>query len=312
MIAHLRPVDLIEITVLVDNYTDLLLSEETSLIHRPILSYGKTLCAEHGLSFLVRVRTGEQRYVTILMDTGSTTTALLENARQLGIDLNEIRAIFISHGHYDHMGALVSALGLSSSTIPVYIHPAAFAMRRKRLSDGSYTDLPALTEDAITDAGGILVHVQQPTGIGDETMLLTGEIERTTAFEQGSPILEVKEGDSFVRDVFRDDQSLIMHLKGEGLVIVSGCAHAGIINSIRYAQKITGVQKIHAVIGGFHLSGPYFKEIIPQTVAAFQQINPAYIIPVHCTGWEAQTSIATAMPHAFVLSTVGTTFYFGN
>jgi 7,8-dihydropterin-6-yl-methyl-4-(beta-D-ribofuranosyl)aminobenzene 5'-phosphate synthase len=183
------------------------------------------------------------------------------------------------------MGALVSALGLSSSTIPVYIHPAAFAMRRKRLSDGSYTDLPALTEDAITDAGGILVHVQQPTGIGDETMLLTGEIERTTAFEQGSPILEVKEGDSFVRDVFRDDQSLIMHLKGEGLVIVSGCAHAGIINSIRYAQKITGVQKIHAVIGGFHLSGPYFKEIIPQTVAAFQQINPAYIIPVHCTGW---------------------------
>jgi len=111
-------------------------------------------------------------------------------------------------------------------------------------------------------------------------------------------------------DSFRDDQSVIINLKDQGLVVISGCAHAGIVNSIRYAQKITGVPRIHAIIGGFHLSGPYFSKIITPTITDLESINPAYIIPMHCTGWEAQTLFAKKMPDKFILSTVGTKYVF--
>jgi len=306
----LRPVDRLDVTVLVDNYTDLLMVEQNSLIRRPLLSDGKTLLAEHGLSFLIQVRSGEKIH-TILMDAGATETALIENAKTLGISLDEISEVVISHGHFDHIGALFCVLRQSSCRIPVHLHPAAFAMRRKKRPDGTYTTLPSMTADEVTHAGGILSLSREPSLIANQKILLTGEVERITPFEQGSPVLEAREGDLFVKDVFRDDQALLIHLKDRGLIVISGCAHAGIINSVRYAQKITGIDTVYAIMGGFHLSGPYFKNIIPDTILALQEIKPACIIPVHCTGWEAQVSMAQAMPHAFVFSTVGTTFHFG-
>ncbi|HOJ95231.1 MAG TPA: MBL fold metallo-hydrolase [Methanospirillum sp.] len=309
MSYSIKPVDSVDITVLVDNYTDLLLAEDTKHISRPTPSHGMTLFAEHGLSLLIRVRSGE-KVQTILMDAGATDTAFIHNSKILGVDLDEICEIIISHGHYDHMGALYSVLRQSSCRIPVHTHPAAFSLRRKRLPDGSYTNLPSCMQDTVTHNGGILSLSTDPSVLADHMVMITGEIERTTSFEQGSPVLEAMEGNSFVKDSFRDDQSLIIHLKEKGLIIISGCAHAGIINSVRYAQKITGIEAVHAIMGGFHLSGPYFKTIIPDTISALQEINPDYIIPMHCTGWEAQVCMARAMPDAFVLSTVGTTFHF--
>lgn len=310
MIYPLKPVDGLDITVLIDNYTDLLMVEETPLISRPILSYGKTLFAEHGLSFLVRILSGGKTD-TVLMDAGTTETAFTQNAEILRVDLDEISEIVISHGHFDHIGALFHVLHQSSCRIPVHIHPAAFSMRRKKRPDGTYTDLPSLSQDEVTHAGGILSLSEKPSLIINQKLLLTGEIERTTPFEQGSPVLEAMEKGAFVKDPFRDDQSVILHLKGKGLIIISGCAHAGIINSIRYAQKITGINTIYAIIGGFHLSGPNFRNIIPDTIAALRELNPVHIIPMHCTGWQAQVAIAKALPDAFALSTVGTTFHFG-
>lgn len=310
MTYSLQPVDSVDVTVLVDNYTDLLMVEQTSLIHRPMLSDGKTLFAEHGLSFLIRIKSGEKTN-TILMDAGTTETALIQNAETLGVNLDEISEVVISHGHFDHIGALFRVLRQSSCRIPVHLHPAAFAMRRKKRPDGTYTSLPSMTADEVTHAGGILSLSKEPSLVANHKILLTGEVERITSFEQGSPVLEAMERDTFVKDLFRDDQSLILNLKDKGLIIISGCAHAGIINSVRYAQKITGIDDIHAIMGGFHLSGPYFKKIVPETISALQEIQPTYIIPVHCTGWEAQVSMAQAMPDAFVLSTVGTTFHFG-
>ena len=104
-----------------------------------------------------------------------------------------------------------------------------------------------------------------------------------------------------------DDQCAIMHVRGKGLVIVTGCGHAGIINSIRYAQTLTGVDKIYAVVGGFHLTGGLFEPIIPATTAALQKINPRYVMPGHCTGWSAIHQIAHTMPEAFIPNSVGTT-----
>jgi 7,8-dihydropterin-6-yl-methyl-4-(beta-D-ribofuranosyl)aminobenzene 5'-phosphate synthase len=310
MIYSIKPVESVDITVLVDNYTDLLLAEESKHISRPALPQGMTLFAEHGLSLLIRVRSGE-KVQSVLMDAGATETAFIQNLKVLGIDPDEICEIIISHGHYDHTGALYSVLRQSSCRIPVHIHPAAFALRRKRRPDGTYTNLPSIMQDTVTHNGGILSLSTDPSVLADQMVLITGEIERTTSFEQGSPVLEAMEENRYVKDSFRDDQSVILHLKEKGLIIISGCAHTGIINSVRYAQKISGIEKIHAVLGGFHLSGPYVKKIIPDTISALQEINPDYIIPMHCTGWDAQVCMAHAMPDAFVLSTVGTTFHFG-
>jgi len=305
----IHPADSVDITVLVDNFTDFLLVENTPVIHRPLLPYGQTLFAEHGLSFLIEVTTGEKKH-TILMDAGASDSALLKNAEILHKNLDEVEEIVISHGHFDHIGALLQVLRLSSCRIPVNMHPGAFVSRRKKRPDGTYTDLPSLNRDEITHTGGILSLSTGPSLIANKSMLLTGEVERITSFEEGSPVLEAKEQGEYVKDPFRDDQSLILHLKNHGLIIISGCAHAGIINSVRYAQKITGIDTVYAIIGGFHLSGPYFREIIPQTVAALQEISPKYIVPMHCTGWEAQTHIAKTLPDQFILSTVGTRFHF--
>jgi 7,8-dihydropterin-6-yl-methyl-4-(beta-D-ribofuranosyl)aminobenzene 5'-phosphate synthase len=107
-----------------------------------------------------------------------------------------------------------------------------------------------------------------------------------------------------------DDQCAIINVKEKGLVILTGCGHSGIINTIRNAQHITGVDKIHAVIGGFHLSGAAFEPIIPATIAALKEINPRYVMPGHCTGWRATHQIAQAMPDAFIPNSVGTTLTF--
>ena len=309
MTYPIMPVDKVSITVLVDNFTDLLLVENNSLIHRPLLSYGRTLFAEHGLSLLIQVTSAEKVH-TILMDAGASESALVSNAEILKVNLDDIEEIVISHGHFDHIGALKQVLRSSSCRLPVHLHPAAFNERRKKRPDGSYTDLPVLHKDDLTHTGAILNLSAGPSFICNQQILITGEVERTTSFEKGSPVLEAKEGGNFIVDPFRDDQSLVLNLKHHGLIVISGCAHAGIINSVRFAQKISGIDKVHAVIGGFHLSGPYFRNIIEPTITDMQKIAPDHIIPLHCTGWEAQTQFAKAMPDRFVLSSVGTRFDF--
>ena len=309
MTIMLKPVDSVEITILVDNYTDLLLAQNTPTVQRPLLDYGKTLIAEHGLSLLIRVRSGV-RTCQFLMDAGSTDHALFENAKMIGIDLEGVEEIVVSHGHYDHIGGLDRLLRSSSCRMPVHLHPAAFARRRKIRPDGSYLDLPVPVRDEISHAGGILHLSKDPSLICQQMVMITGEVERTTDFEQGSPVLEAEGKDGFVRDMFRDDQAVVLHLKDKGLIVISGCAHAGIVNTVRYAGEVTGVDSVHAVLGGFHLSGPHFETIIPDTVRSLGEIDPDWIIPMHCTGFTAQVAFREAMPDKFVISTVGTTFRF--
>lgn len=121
----------------------------------------------------------------------------------------------------------------------------------------------------------------------------------------------MEQSGTFVPDVFHDDQAVILKLEGKGLVVITGCAHAEIINTVHYARKITGVNQVHAVIGGFHLSGSFFKPAISPTIAAMKAIDPSFIIPLHCTGWEAITRFKEEMPNQVILNTVGTTYMFG-
>jgi 7,8-dihydropterin-6-yl-methyl-4-(beta-D-ribofuranosyl)aminobenzene 5'-phosphate synthase len=134
-------------------------------------------------------------------------------------------------------------------------------------------------------------------------------VHRTTDFETGFPLHYALQGTEWRKDPYiHDDQAVVVKVRNKGLVVLTGCGHAGAINTIRQAQALTGEQKIHAVIGGFHLSGPLFEPIIAPTVAALKELAPELIVPAHCTGWKAVHAIARELPHAFVQNSVGTKF----
>ena len=131
----------------------------------------------------------------------------------------------------------------------------------------------------------------------------------SSGFEAGFPIQWARRDGHWEHDpLTRDDQCAIVNVKGKGLVIVTGCGHAGVINIIRYARALVGVEQVHAVIGGFHLNGPLFERIIPQTVAALKELQPHYLLPGHCTGFPAARQMAEALPAAFLPNSVGTTY----
>ena len=138
---------------------------------------------------------------------------------------------------------------------------------------------------------------------------MTGQIHRTTPFEQGFPIHYASVAEQWQQDpLIHDDQAVVMNVKAKGLVILTGCGHAGAINTVRHAQELTGIQKVYALIGGLHLTGAVFEPLIQPTVAALKGINPELIVPAHCTGWKATHALARELPQVFVPNSVGTRF----
>ena len=140
-------------------------------------------------------------------------------------------------------------------------------------------------------------------------VLVTGQIHRSTPFEQGFPLHYSRMLDEWQQDPWiHDDQAIVMNVKDKGLVILTGCGHAGAINTIQHAQKLTGIERVYGILGGFHLTGAIFEPIIAPTVAALKELNPTLIVPAHCTGWKATHTIARELPDAFVPNSVGTRF----
>jgi 7,8-dihydropterin-6-yl-methyl-4-(beta-D-ribofuranosyl)aminobenzene 5'-phosphate synthase len=144
----------------------------------------------------------------------------------------------------------------------------------------------------------------------DGCVLITGEIDRTTDFEHGMPPPhQAWDGGQWRHDpLVLDDQALVVHVGGRGLVVLTGCGHGGAVNTVRHALRLTGVDRLHALLGGLHLSGPAFEPIIPRTVQALTELGPDLVAPGHCTGWRAQHAIADALPGAFVAGSSGTTY----
>lgn len=183
-----------------------------------------------------------------------------------------------------------------------------------------------LNEEEILQAGGKFRKIEKisflprnenkpdkkGSNIVNNRVMITGEIPRVTEFEKGFP-LQYKEKNEFelVPDpLVKDDQALVMNIKDNGLLILTGCGHAGIINTIKYAKEVTGVRKIYSVLGGFHLSGQGYEESIPLTIAELKREDPRYIVPCHCTGWKAAYEIVNTMPEKFIQPTVGSIFCF--
>jgi len=307
---NLREADRLEITILVDNYTDILLLQGTDVVKRAAVPPPNALLAEHGLSCLLKVYADSEEQV-VLFDTSISPIALLHNAETLGVDLNKIESVVLSHGHFDHFGGLIAFLNKAQKGIPLILHPDAFLPRRLNLPAlGVQVDLPRLDEAALKETGVAIDKRGQASTMASDLVGVLGQVERVTEFEKGFPWAEALIDDEWVVDPFNDDQGVVVRVKGKGLVVLSGCAHAGIINSVKHARKVSGVDKVHAVLGGFHLTGPLFEPIIGPTIEETKKLRPDYIVPMHCTGWNAISQFAREMPEQFVLNSVGTTYVF--
>ena len=312
----LKSVEQVQITTLMDNYIDILLESTPTVKRPPLAREGRiptdSLVAEHGLSLLVKTLGGAAAH-TILLDTGYNASSLMHNMAWLGTDLSAIEALVISHSHMDHAGALYPVVEKINRPIPLVAHPDIFAQRRiLKTKDGRELLFPACYDrERLLAAGLALVESKEPTAIADDTILVTGEVARTTDFEKGMPGAYVEKESQMLADPIKDDQSLIVRLQGKGLVLITGCCHAGIINTIRYAQKITGMAEVYAVLGGLHLSGSSFAPIVERTIEELQRIHPEVIVPMHCTGWESTKRLAEAFKQGFVLNSVGTTYVLG-
>jgi 7,8-dihydropterin-6-yl-methyl-4-(beta-D-ribofuranosyl)aminobenzene 5'-phosphate synthase len=318
----LLPVDEITVTTLVDNFFDALLassegvtrpSPASGAVTAPQFESGRTVAglrAEHGFSALVTVRRGGTESM-LLFDTGVSPDGLAVNAERLGLGLGDLQGVVLSHGHFDHAGGFDGLARLRGrSGLPLTVHPAAWTRRRLAPPGGQPFEMPTLSPGALAREGFQLIERRQPSVLVDGSVLITGEVERTTRFERGMPPAhQAWDGGDWHHDAeVIDDQALVVHVRGQGLVVLSGCGHAGIVNIVRHAMRLTGVPQLHAVIGGFHLSGPAFEPIIAPTVLALTELTPAMIVPGHCTGWRAQHALAAALPDAWVPSSVGSSY----
>jgi 7,8-dihydropterin-6-yl-methyl-4-(beta-D-ribofuranosyl)aminobenzene 5'-phosphate synthase len=309
---ELEPVEKVRVTILMDNVTDLLLADQGAVtrFNAPkslARSVPEGLIAEHGFSALVRFeKDGRER--TLLFDTGVSPTGMVENMRRLGLSLQDVEVIVLSHGHWDHVTGMVGVTRtLGRAGLPVMIHPEFWSRRRIRFPGLDPAELPSTSRSALEGAGFEIVEERQPSFLLDGSVLITGEVDRTTEFETGFQGHDAfRDGDWEPDPLILDDQALVVRLP-EGLVVLSGCGHAGIVNTVRYAQRLTGERKIAAIIGGFHLSGPMFEPIIAPTIAAFDELSAGLLVPAHCTGWKAVHQLAARFPDAFVQCAVGTT-----
>jgi 7,8-dihydropterin-6-yl-methyl-4-(beta-D-ribofuranosyl)aminobenzene 5'-phosphate synthase len=319
----LDPVDSVVVTTLMDNVIDLLAPDQGPArrmtigrgpwLQSAVMERGRApdvLVAEHGFSVLVTVTKAGHEH-RFLFDAGTSPDGVTQNMRRLDIDPASIEAIVCSHGHFDHttgIDGLIRAVGRAN--MPVLIHPHFWRQRRLVLPGREPLEIPTTSRGALAGAGFDIIEEQQPSFLFDRSVLITGEVPRTTGYEPGFPPQQAWVGGSWQPDpLVLDDQALIVNVAGKGLVVITGCGHAGVINITRYARRLTGGQPLYALLGGFHLSGTLFEPLIPRVLDELAAMNPGVLVPAHCTGWRAQHAMSARFPTAFVPNSVGTSFH---
>jgi 7,8-dihydropterin-6-yl-methyl-4-(beta-D-ribofuranosyl)aminobenzene 5'-phosphate synthase len=322
----LEPVDSVTVTTLMDNVTDAFIPDQGPA-HRPLLPIfrrgrqpaltveGRDVpevpLADGGFSVLVDVVKNGARH-QILFDAGTTPDGVVENMRRLELDPSGIETIICSHGHFDHttgLDGLIRRLGRIN--LPVLIHPHFWRRRRLVIPGRDPQEIPATSRQALVDAGFEVIEEQQPSFLFNRSILVTGEVPRTTGYESGFPPQQAWLDDRWQPDpLVLEDQALIVDIKGKGLLVITGCGHAGIVNICRYARRLTKERPLYAIMGGFHLTGPIFEPLIPRVLDDLGALAPSVVVPAHCTGWRAQHAMGARFGDAFIPNTVGTRFEF--
>jgi 7,8-dihydropterin-6-yl-methyl-4-(beta-D-ribofuranosyl)aminobenzene 5'-phosphate synthase len=304
--------DKLTIWVLADNYHDAN-EPDTKITKRYRSVPGKSISAQHGLSFYVETVIGGKTSAC-MFDYGLDPVGVLNNIALLGLDIGKTNAFSLSHGHPDHYYSAVSILKQNQTRIapgtPFYVGEEAFA-RRYQLRSGATepTDLGQLSKEDIEALGLKVVEAKTLAEIVPGAYI-PGNIERVTSYEKVPTSYQIKRGEKLEADTFPGEQAVFFNVKGKGLVVLSGCAHCGIVNTIKQAQKSAGTDKIHAIMGGFHLINAK-PELIQSTVADIKAMKPDHIVGTHCTGFRAMMALSREMPDAFTLNTAGTKYTFG-
>lgn len=312
---QLPEVDGIRITSVVDNFVDLLLRDEGPARRRPrqARAYERCLCAEHGLAELVESRRGADT-VPLMFDFGASPLVFLHNLDLLvadyGVDLARIGTLVLSHGHWDHFGGLLALLQQRRAALPeeahLYTGEDAFLARWQAAPRQPRRDMGALDEAAIAALGVAVVKVREPRVLEGHA-LLSGQIARRTDYELSSPSMRVQRDGQDIQDELPGEQALVYHLRGKGLVVLTACGHAGVVNTVMHAREVTGVDEVHAVIGGFHLSGAP-ADRIARTVDDLIGIDPDIIVPMHCTGIETIQALRERAPDKVIFNSAGTRY----
>jgi 7,8-dihydropterin-6-yl-methyl-4-(beta-D-ribofuranosyl)aminobenzene 5'-phosphate synthase len=306
----LLPVEAADVTILVDNFVDILLPGTEMVRRAPLVwdwSEREQLIAEHGYSLLLTVQR-EGRNESILYDAGLGRNTVLHNMDVLAVPVNDLRAVVLSHGHADHHGGLEGLFQrVGRRKLPLVLHPDVWRDRRVVFPTGVEIHMPPPSHNDLDREGVTIVEERGPSLLLDGMVLVTGQVERVTDFEKGFPLQQARTNGGWEPDTWIwDDQAVVCHLKDKGLIVLSSCSHAGVINVLRHVQQMTGIDTVYAFIGGLHLTGGLFEAIIPRTIAELAAIGPAIVVPGHCTGWKATHEVARQLSEAYIQTSVGT------
>ncbi len=284
---------------------------------------------EHGLAMIIKINNGEKSH-NILIDTGGLVGTVIENSKQFGIDLSSVDKMILTHGHFDHFGSLANVLPLLKEDTEFYINPLCYeqfygamtksgeaipaeelpmALKTRKEDFALNRKMPALNKTVIMNLanqnGVKIIETSEPVKLY-EGIITSGEIELADTGEITKGLYIMKSRKEFIEHTFRDETSVYINIKGKGLVIITGCGHCGIINTIKHAQKITGINQVYGVIGGFHEEwNP--EELIEKKVEFIEQLNPEVVCGMHCTGFNFNKIMARHPSHA--IGVTGTEFH---
>src|ERR671922_1028135 len=325
---HLRPVDRLVVDVALDNMSDNYSSKppHVSPEFNNVMAAGakeisgRTLCcAQLGLALVLTAYVG-QRYYKLLFDAGPEGAIFLRNCRNLGVELADVKAIAISHGHWDHMGALLEALDHitrhnNGRQVPCHVNPGMFLERAATLTTGQVAPFQRVpSPEELAAHGAQVVNSGAPRLLLDDCFYVSGEIPRVSSFELGRPdhLCRRSTDQPWQPDpLIMDERYVAVHVQGKGIIVFSACSHAGIINVLLNAREGFSDVPLSGVLGGLHLSGAAMERLIPDSVAHLKQFELRQIMPAHCTGWRALHALLNEFSESVVTpSAVGSRFTF--